>query len=65
MPMGESVPIPVTLPDLVRFYPEADWVWIGVQLFALAIPLVFLFSGVTARLRTSQIRPRCPWSCSF
>jgi hypothetical protein len=53
MQMGESVPVPVTLPDLVRFYPEADWVWIGVQLFALAIPLVFLFSGTAARLRTA------------
>ncbi len=53
MQLSESVPVPVTLPDLVRFYPEADWVWIGVQLFTLAVPLVFLFSCAAARLRTT------------
>ncbi len=54
--MNEAVPIPTTLPDLAAYYPRADWVWIGVQLFALAIPLVFLFAGLSPRLRTACAR---------
>src|ERR1700722_9379457 len=51
--MNEAVPIPTTLPDLAAYYPRADWVWIGVQLFVLAIPLVFLCAGLSPRLRTA------------
>jgi len=51
--MNEAVPIPTTLPDLVAYYPRADWVWIGAQLFALAIPLIFLFAGLSPHLRTA------------
>ena len=50
--MNELVPIPTTLPELVRYYPRADLVWIAVQLFALSIPLFFLFTGFGARLRS-------------
>ncbi len=48
--MNGLVPIPATLPIIARFYPRADWVWVGTQLFALAIPLVFLLSGLSPRL---------------
>jgi STE24 endopeptidase len=54
--MHEAVPVPTTLPDLVAFYPRADWVWVGVQLFALVVPLVFLFTGLSVRLRTACAR---------
>jgi Zn-dependent protease with chaperone function len=50
--MNELVAIPTTLPVLARFYPRADLVWIAVQLFRLAIPLFFLFTGFGARLRS-------------
>jgi STE24 endopeptidase len=43
--------VPATLPDLARFYPRADWVWVGTQLFALAVPIVFLLAGLSPRLR--------------
>ena len=49
--MNGAVPIPVTLPDLARFYPRADWVWVGTQLFALAVPVAFLLLGLSPRLR--------------
>ena len=54
--MNEAVPIPTTLPQLVAFWPRADWVWVAVQLFALAVPLTFLFTGLSARLRTACAR---------
>jgi STE24 endopeptidase len=54
--MNEAVPIPTTLPDLAAYYPRADWVWIGVQLFALAVPLAFLFAGLSPRLRNTCAR---------
>jgi STE24 endopeptidase len=54
--MNEAVPIPTTLPELAAFYPRADWVWLGSHLFALTIPLVFLFSGASPRLRTACAR---------
>jgi STE24 endopeptidase len=49
--VNSAVPIPVTLPIIARFYPRADLVWVGTQLFALAIPLVVLASGASPRLR--------------
>jgi STE24 endopeptidase len=54
--MNEMVPVPTTLPELVAFYPRADWVWVGVQLFALAVPLVFLFTGLSVPLRAACAR---------
>ncbi len=54
--MSGAVPIPVTLPELVHFYPRADWVWVGTQLYALAIPVVFLLLGLSPRLRSFSER---------
>lgn len=54
--MDGAVPIPATLPDLARFFPRADWVWVGTQLFALAIPFLFLLLGLSPPLRTFSER---------
>jgi len=50
--MNDPIPVPSTLPELIPYYPLADLVWIAVQLFALAVPLFFLFTGLGARLRS-------------
>lgn len=50
--MKGPVPIPTTVPGLIGYFPIADAAWVGVHLFALAVPLVFLFTGWGARLRT-------------
>jgi len=54
--MNEAVPIPTTLPELVAFYPRADWVWVAAHVFALAVPVVFLLAGFAPRLRAACAR---------
>jgi len=40
----------------VAFYPQADWVWLGSWVFALAVPTIFLLLGFSPHLRTACAR---------
>ena len=62
-PADELVPLPVPEPGAtaVRYHETGNWVWAGRRLWALAVPAALLFSGLSARLRTTAQRIGRVW----
>lgn len=47
------IPIPVNAPGVIEFNQQRDLIWLLEQAVILAVPVVFLFTGWGARLRTA------------
>ena len=50
------VAIPTPSAEAVQFHQTGNWLWAVGQLWALAVPAAFLFSGLSARLRAVASR---------
>jgi len=48
---AQTVAVPLAPPGVMAFMQERNWLWAAAQLLALAIPALFLFTGLSARLR--------------
>jgi len=51
-PDARAVAVPDPSEKAVRYYTSGNLIWVGEQLLAIALPLLLLFSGLSARLRT-------------
>jgi Zn-dependent protease with chaperone function len=56
---------PLAVPEpsakALRYHQTGNWLWVGRQLWALAVPAALLFSGLSARLRTAAARIGRVW----
>jgi STE24 endopeptidase len=54
--MTDWTPIPTTLPEFAPFWRQYEWVLLATQVLNLAIPVIFLFAGLSPRLRSWSTR---------
>lgn len=55
------VAVPEPTPLARRYYETGNWIWMGDQIIACAVPALLLFSGASARMRTFARRAARYW----
>src|SRR5262245_17082211 len=51
--MDPTITIPANAPGIIEFYQQRDLIWLLLQTLTIGFPLVLLFTGLAARLRTA------------